>query len=282
MQFILALVGLAIALTLGVEIVVLDGDIGRQNTVFKFYLQAWLLLSVAGGTAFAWLIQSSLRWRAGLRNVWMFVLVLLVAAAALFPIMATRGKAVFRFDTEQPPTLDGIEFMKYARHYEGASTVIEADPTLAQFSLEGDYQMIRWLQENVRGTPTIIEGQSTPSEYKWNGRISIYTGLPSVIGWNWHQRQQRALEPLTRFVELRAANVNAFYSTLNIGTALDILDYYDVEYVIVGALERAYYSAEALAKFESMTGQGLLEIAYQQDGSTIYRVVDDAVLQERG
>lgn len=282
MQFVLALVGLAIALTLGVEIVVLDGDIGRQNTVFKFYLQAWLLLSIAGGAAFAWLIQSSLRWRAGLRNVWMFALVLLVAAAALFPIMATRGKAVFRFDTEQPPTLDGIEFMKYARQFEGNSALTEADPTLTPFSLEGDYQMIRWLQENVRGTPTIIEGQSTPSEYKWNARISIYTGLPSVIGWNWHQRQQRGLEPLTRFVELRAANVNAFYSTLNIGTALDILRHYDVEYVIVGALERAYYSSEALAKFEVMAEQGLLEIAFQHDGSTIYRVADDAPLQERG
>src|SRR5690606_41631275 len=48
MQYILALMGLGLALTLGVEYVVLDGDIGRQNTVFKFYMQVWLMFSVVG------------------------------------------------------------------------------------------------------------------------------------------------------------------------------------------------------------------------------------------
>ncbi|HVU12809.1 MAG TPA: DUF2298 domain-containing protein, partial [Phototrophicaceae bacterium] len=98
MQFVLLLMGLALGLTLGVEYVVLDGDIGRQNTVFKFYLQAWLIFSVVGGAAFAWLINNVWRWRPALRSVWMFVLVVLVGSASLFPIMAIRGKAAFRFD----------------------------------------------------------------------------------------------------------------------------------------------------------------------------------------
>ena len=101
MQFVLLLMGLALGLTLGVEYVVLDGDIGRQNTVFKFYFQAWLLFSVVGGAAFAWLINGIWRWKPSLRSVWMFVLVLMVGVASLFPIMATRGKAAFRFDFEQ-------------------------------------------------------------------------------------------------------------------------------------------------------------------------------------
>ena len=41
------MVGFALAMTMGVEVVVLSGDIGRQNTVFKFYIQVWLILSVA-------------------------------------------------------------------------------------------------------------------------------------------------------------------------------------------------------------------------------------------
>ena len=89
--------------------------------------------------------------------------------------------------------------------------------------------MIRWLQDNVQGTPTIMEGLSEDTLYKWDGRISIYTGLPAVIGWNWHQTQQRTLEPMGRVVEARNANVNAFYQTTSIGTAWDMLQFYTRE-----------------------------------------------------
>lgn len=291
MQFVLALVGLALGLTLGVEYIVLDGDIGRQNTVFKFYLQAWLMFSVVGGVAFAWLIRSMGQWRASLQTVWSFVLVLLVAVASLFPIMATRGKAEFRMPAiqradgskpELPATLDGAEFMTWAQRWEGDLDLLQVNPTLAPFPLQEDYQMIRWLQENVEGTPTIIEGLGDDTQYRWNGRISIYTGLPAVIGWNFHQRQQRTLEPMGRIVEMRNANVNAFYETHSVGTAWQILDFYDVDYVIVGRLEQAYYNAEGLDKFNDMVEEGLLEVVWHQGESTIYRVNKNAQLTERG
>ena len=44
-------------LTLAVEIVVIKGDIGRMNTVFKFYLQAWTLLALSS----AYFLQKILR-----------------------------------------------------------------------------------------------------------------------------------------------------------------------------------------------------------------------------
>jgi uncharacterized membrane protein len=168
-----------------------------------------------------------------------------------------------------------MDYMKYASQYEGEVSVIQSQGT-APFPLLDDYNVIRWLEENVRGTPVIMEGRSE-REYLWGSRFSIYTGLPSVVGWNWHQRQQRTFNPLPRLVELRVANVNAFYVTRDIASAWNILQFYDVSYVIVSDLERAYYPPQALAKFDTMVQQGLLSVAYQTGNAVVYQVNKDVV-----
>ena len=281
MQFVLVMAGLALALTLGVEFFVVGGDIGRQNTVFKFYIQAWLLFSVAGGAAFAWLLYSSSRWTNFWRNTWFGLASLLVMIAALYPVMASRAKAIDRMAADVPFTLDGMEYMKYAQLYEGDPVVLQNNPEAAPFPLVDDYNLIRWMQEHIEGSPVIIEGRAD-REYRWEGRVSIYTGLPSVIGWNWHQRQQRTFDPMPRLVQQRVANVNAFYTTTDISTAWDILRHYDVSYVIVSNLERAYYPREGLAKFDQMVQLGLLDVVYQEGNARVYRVNKEALFREVG
>lgn len=273
MHYLLALSGLALALTLGVEYVVLDGDIGRQNTVFKFYMQAWLMFSVVGGVAFAALWRSMPRWSLGLQGAYMLPLALMIAAAALFPIMATRGKAEFRMAPDMPLTLDGMDYMRYSTVYEGDPVLLSQSSDLAPFTLAEDYAMIRWLQDNIQGSPVILEGQSVDTQYKWNGRISIYTGLPSVVGWNFHQRQQRTLDPMNRIIDMRNANVNAFYETFNLGIAYQIMRFYNVEYIIVGRLEHAHYSEQGLAKLDQMVELGILEVVFEEGESRIYHVI---------
>ena len=46
-RFVLFLIGSALTLTLAAEMVYLPGDIGRMNTVFKLYLQAWMMFALA-------------------------------------------------------------------------------------------------------------------------------------------------------------------------------------------------------------------------------------------
>src|SRR6266542_3084214 len=61
-RFVLFLIGTALLITVVVEVVVVRGDIGRQNTIFKFYLQAWFLLAVSAGAAFAWTVPAFFKW----------------------------------------------------------------------------------------------------------------------------------------------------------------------------------------------------------------------------
>ncbi len=268
MRVLLALTGLALGVTFGVEIVVLGADIGRQNTFFKFYMQAWILFSIVAAVALAWLLQASERWRGWLRSPWLAMTALLLAIAALFPIMSTQGKIALRMAPQAPHVLDGNAYMDYATYYEGSKTI----------PLKGDLDIIHWLQDNVKGTPVILEAQQT--EYKLGSRIAINTGLPTIVGWNFHQRQQRTIDPLPNMVFQRVANVAGLYNTPDIFTAWRMLKYFNVEYIIVGKLEQAIYEAPGLAKFEAMAGRGLLKAVYQNNGDTIYQVVHGATLPD--
>ena len=275
MRYLLVLIGLALSMTLGVEIIVIGGDIGRQNTVFKFYIQVWLLLSVAGGAAFSALWRAADRWPSRLRLLWSVPCIALFCLAGAFPIVATRARSLDRMAPDLPLTLDGLEYMTRSKHHESA-------PDKGRFEvidLSVDYQLIRWLQENVEGSPAIMEGRRYPSEYQWNGRISITTGLPSVVGWGFHQRQQRTFHPLPRWVEQREQNVRTFYDTPHIDVAVDILNHFDVKYVIRSGLEEVHSTAEGLEKFDRMVEAGLLSVAYAVDGGVIYQVNDDALMK---
>ena len=274
MRYLLVLIGLALSMTLGVEIIVIGGDIGRQNTVFKFYIQVWLLLSVAGGAAFSALWRAADRWPSRLRLIWTVPCVGLFMLAGAFPIVATRSRSLDRMAPDLPLTLDGLDYMTRSTHHESA-------PDKGRYEvidLSVDHQLIRWLQENVAGSPVIMEGRRYPSEYYWNGRISIATGLPSIVGWSHHQRQQRTFDPLPRWVEQREQNVRKFYDTPHIDVAMDILNHFNVKYIIRSGLEEVHSTEGGLEKFDRMVEQGLLSIAYAIDGGVIYHVNEDAMM----
>ena len=268
-RVVLVLIACALGLTLIVEIVVLDGDIGRMNTVFKFYMQVWLLLSVCCGPAAVW-SWWVLRTKTAGKHVWQAALALLLVAAALYPILATKAKWDIRMNPEAPNTLDGMAFMPYVHYgdtdYAGNSVTID---------LANDHQALRWMQRQIDGSPVIAEAHSSNPYRSIGNRVAMYTGLPSIIGWDWHQRQQRAVLP-GDLVSRRIQDVNTLYNTPDSLEARSILDKYDVSYIYIGDLERAYYQPEGIAKFEQMVIEGDLQIAYQDSAVTIYHVKETA------
>ncbi|WKZ46522.1 MAG: DUF2298 domain-containing protein [Anaerolineales bacterium] len=257
-RFVLFLIGTALLITVVVEVLVVVGDIGRQNTIFKFYLQAWFLLAMSGAAAFTWTLPAFFRWTPGWRAFWQIMVILLVSGAALFTVTGSSGKIRDRWIVEAPHALDAMTFMEYADY----------DDFGQRLNLSEDYRAIRWMQENVQGSPVIVEANCP--EYHWCTRFTIYTGLPGVVGWNWHQRQQRVFT--SAWVEERVAQVGEFYNSIDTESIQNFLKTYDVKYIIVGQLERAAYTAEGIAKFNQYEGRFWREV-YRDGATVIYEVM---------
>ncbi|MCC7189369.1 MAG: glycosyltransferase family 39 protein [Anaerolineales bacterium] len=259
-RFVLFLVGTALLITVVVEVFVVVGDIGRQNTIFKFYLQAWFMLAVSAAAAFTWTLPAFLRWLPGWRVFWQTALILLISSAALFTVTGTSGKVKDRWILEAPHTLDGMTYMDYAQYDEYGQ----------RLNLSEDYRAIRWMQDNVKGSPVIAEAASAGRQYEWHSRFTIYTGLPDVVGWQWHQQQQRVL--FSQQVVDRGAEVTDFYNSIDPESIRAFLKKYDVKYIIVGQLERAAYTPEGIAKFDQLEGQYWREV-YRDGATVIYEVM---------
>ncbi len=254
-RFVLFIVGFSLMLTLMVEAVVVVGDIGRMNTVFKFYLQAWTMLAISAGAALGWLFPPLIQWVSAWRKVWLGVFTVLVFSTSLYPLTATTAKIKDRMAESAPHTLDGMAYMAYAKYSD----------SWGEMDLSQDYRAIIWLLTHVKGSPVIVEA-NLPDLYRWGSRFSIYTGLPGVVGWEWHQQQQRTLFPST-WVSNRIDEIEQFYRTTDLSAAANFLKKYNVRYIILGQQERGKYPGPGIDKFD--TANGLLWTAVYRDQQTV-------------
>jgi YYY domain-containing protein len=267
-RYVLLLVFTSFLILVGIEFFYLkdhlDGDqLGwwRMNTLFKFGLQVWVMLGLVVGVSLPGL------WRAlgqrGRRRpigawAWRVILALLTSSVVLYPLLGTPARVLDRFPGARPPigTLDGMAFMKVGRY----TWPDENHP----IDLWGDYQAIRWLQENVRGTPILAEA---PIGYyrEFGVRASSFTGLPTLVGM--HESEQR----YGWQVGPRSAQARDLYTMIDPQRTMNLLHELSIEYVYLGPLERVEYPS-APAKFERLAQVGQLEVSYRNELVTIYRV----------
>ena len=236
----------------------LDGsDYERMNTVFKFSMQAWLCFAIGGALAVQHLWSHL---RGIVRKFWMFVLVLLMLGGSIFLVGGTisRIQDHQNWIAAQPP----VQSAKYTPTLNGLAFI--------QAWYPGDAKAISWLNENIAGSPVILEA-AAPVSYQWFNRVSIYTGLPDVLGWSDHVGEQRySDQPLNRITD-----IGIIYTTPDKIQAITLLRYYHVRYIYVGDLERQAYAQQTTAgldKFDHMVGD-TLRIVYRTQGVTIYEVL---------
>ena len=251
----IALVAMSLLLAAGVDVVTVKNDIGRQNTIFKFYIQAWWLLAIAASFAI-WRLWDAgsfvLNNLSGFRAAWFSIFGLIAIGILIYPVMATDVRLDDRFEAIGPG-IDGEAYMD-AGVYNTRGVEIE---------FASDRAGIDWLRENVDGSPVVVEAQW--DLYTWANRVSIYTGLPTILGWDWHQTQQR--HDYRWEIQRRRAAVNDFYTTRDVDAAEDFLDEYNVKYIYIGELERGAYPISGIEKFDEMPN---LRPVFEQGPVKIY------------
>lgn len=99
-----------------------------------------------------------------------------------------------------------------------------------------DAAAIRWLNENVKGNPVVLEANGDSySDYE---RVSAMTGLPTVLGWYVHEWLWRGD---TQSLNQRAADIETIYTSQDAQQVQILLEQYDVSYIFVGKYEREKY-----------------------------------------
>jgi tetratricopeptide (TPR) repeat protein len=235
-----------------------DGDWYRMNTVFKFGMQSWLLLTVGLAATLPALKVQIERLPALGANVLTVLMLLPVLLGATFPVAAIPSRAAYQINPDQAPTLDGLAFMN-----EG--TYETYDKTIPFIH---DYQAMEWLKKNVKGSPVVM--QSSIEFYRGYGvRIAANTGFPTVVS-PLHESEQRNPD----VVGARDADVIDFYRSEDQSVKRRILSKYRVSYVVVGIIERAAYGekgAEVIAEMPE------LREVYKNAETKVYAVSQNIV-----
>jgi uncharacterized membrane protein len=125
-----------------------------------------------------------------------------------------------------------------------------------------NFALINWINQNVGGQPYLVE--AVGDSYTKYNQISSATGLPTVEGWLVHEWLWRGGFDGPG---ARSTDVTTIYETTDYSQALQLLQKYDVKYVIVGDQEREKYQNLSEDKFSQFS-----HVVFQSGNTKLYQL----------
>ena len=211
-------------------------DFYRANTVWKVTLQAFVLFDVVIGYVALRIIPEKLNFK---KIILCLIIGINICLPMLYPIWSLSQPYNKLRDYKG---LDGTTFLKSL--------------------YPDDYKGIQWLNNNVLEQPTIVE--AVGESYTDFARVSVFTGLPTILGWRVHEWYWRGSfdEPAKR-----TEDVQEIYESTDLERTKLLLRKYNVGYIFVGSLERQQYPKLNEQKFSSLG-----EVVFTSGQTKIYKI----------
>jgi YYY domain-containing protein len=213
---VVGLATLAFALTIVPEFFfLLDAFGNRMNTIFKLYLQVWLLSGVAAAVGLVTLWQRARAWRPG-RAAVAVVGAAVVLFGLTYPVVAASQWVQVKNPELDWEGMDGLAWLE-----DGPA----ADPATRD--------ALEWLWEHGTNDDVLLAagGCAYRAPVAFPAAAS---GVPAIVGWDNHERQWHLSDPgITERLAERTADVNALFAE----PTDELLDRYGVTLIYIGRSE---------------------------------------------
>jgi YYY domain-containing protein len=208
----------AIGLVLIPEVVyvqdIYSGDYKRANTMFKLTYQAFIMF----GIVFGYILLRLLRFGTTKRQKKVAAVVMLLFLLTICYIQnAVNSWYGNIFKVSEYKGIDATEFM--------------------ETTMPDDDLAIDWLNKNVSGMPVVLEAPG--DSYTDYERVSVMTGLPTILGWHTHEWLWKGD---TSLLDARTSDIEKIYTSSDEAYVRTLLEKYNVSYIYVGKLEQDKYT----------------------------------------
>ncbi len=208
----------------------------RANTMFKLVYQSFILLSISSSYS---LMRISTSLRSVFKILYSCIALLLLALVFAYPYFAITS---YFMNLRTYYGLDGIRYLKNL--------------------YPNDYRAIQWIGRNIKKQPVILEAQG--DSYTDYGRISVNTGLPTVLGWTVHEWLWRKTYDIP---SPRIDEIKQLYESDDSKITTELINKYNIQLVYVGELEKQKYPSLREEKFEKLG-----RIVFQDNGTKLYKI----------
>lgn len=222
-----------------------SGSYKRANTMFKLTYQAFILFGISMSFIFLKLICFSEKKIGRLLGGIGFLVWL-----STVPYISTSCKSWFG-NVKDKSGYQGIDAAAFVKN-----------------ESEEDAKAVDWLNEHVKGNSVILEAPG--DSYTYYERISVLTGLSTIMGWKTHEWLWRSDETggFPASAAERQTDAETIYTSKEREIVEELLKKYQVEYIYIGGCEREKY------------GEALNEMLLKEMGTIVYPEGDESYFAE--